>query len=446
MRSTWKSATNCKRLAMAGDAPAELYAPSFHFGAEPQPLLGLAEWINGLAFKNIAFTNDGLPVVKIAEIKSGFSDATKRTNGVYDDRVRLRDGDLLFCWSGQPETSIGTFVWDKGDAWLNQHIFRVLPDKAIDPRFFRFLMLYLQPNFQEIARNKQTTGLGHVTKGDLGMMMVQLPLRPEQERIADTLQAIQDKIDLNRQMTATLEETARVLFKSWFVDFEPVRAKVENRDTGLPESIAALFPDKFDQEFLPVGWERRSLYDFTNVVYGAPFSSSRFNSDGVGLPLIRVRDLALHRPTIFTDEEHRVGHVIQPGDIVVGMDGEFRCHVWKGEPAYLNQRVCHFEPLVDIPNSFVALALEAPLARIEQGAVGTTVIHLGKRDLDNIDFIWTSPELMKVFGSLADKLFDRSVEVALESRALEKLRDTLLPKLVSGELRFETTATVIAAA
>jgi type I restriction enzyme, S subunit len=434
---------------MAGDAPAELYAPAFNFGADPQPLLHLAEWINGLAFKNIAFTDDGLPVVKIAEIKSGFSDATKRTNGVYDDRVRLRDGDLLFCWSGQPETSIGTFVWDKGDAWLNQHIFRILPDKGTDRRFFRFLMLYLQPNFQEIARNKQTTGLGHVTKGDLGMMMVQLPSRPEQERIADALQAIQDKLDLNRKMTATLEEMARALFKSWFVDFDPVHAKAEGRETGLSSDVAALFPDSFDDGGLPLGWMMkradeiaRSVRSMANPQLMPP------ESPYVGLEHLPRKSLGIANHGRAKQVESGKLH-FKAGDLLFG----------KLRPYFHKVSVMPFDGIAS-SDIFVFRAKlgkyrglmyfgfsdEKFVASASGASTGTRMPRAEWSHMSEQQFATDDGQVLEVFNELALSHVSQISERLEECRKLEELRDTLLPKLLSGELRVADAEPVIAAA
>lgn len=434
---------------MAGDAPAELYAPAFHFGAEPRPLLGLAKWINGLAFKNIAFTNDGLPVVKIAEIKSGFSDATKRTNDIYDDRVRLRDGDLLFCWSGQPETSIGTFVWDKGDAWLNQHIFRVLPEKDIDPRFFRFLMLYLQPNFQEIARNKQTTGLGHVTKGDLGMMMVQLPLRAEQERIADALQAIQDKIDLNRRMAATLEDMARALFKSWFVDFDPAHAKAENRDTGLPADIAAVFPDGFDDEGLPTGWSWKRADEIARSVRStANPQAMPPETPYVGLEHLPRKSLGIG--------SHGYAHEVESGKLYF-KEGDLL--FGKLRPYFHKVSVMPFQGIAS-SDIFVFRAKherykglmyfgfseDSFVASASGASTGTRMPRAEWSFMSEQVFASDEGQVLEAFDGIALAHVKQINERLVECRKLEGLRDTLLPKLLSGELRVVDAETAIAAA
>ena len=134
----------------------------------PYILYDLADWINGMAFRDINFSSNGRPVIKIAEIKNGLSGQTKYTDAEYDEKYLVTNGDMLFCWSGQPETSIGTYYWKDRDGWLNQHIFKVLPNTDIvDREFFYHLLQGVNPRFFQIARNKQTTGLGHVTKKDL---------------------------------------------------------------------------------------------------------------------------------------------------------------------------------------------------------------------------------------------------------------------------------------
>ena len=247
-----------------------LYKPQFPLHWDRAPLYSLAHWVNGLAFRNIQFGPFGKPVIKIAELKSGISGQTKFTQQIFDESVRVRPGDLLFSWSGKPETSIDAFWWHGPEGWLNQHIFRVTTERNIDSIFFYYVLKYLKPNFIGIAQNKQTTGLGHVTKRDLENVEVAVPPLPEQRAIAHILGTLDDKIELNRRMNETLEEMARVLFKSWFVDFDPVRAKMEGRWRrgeslpGMPAELYELFPDGMvDSELgeIPAGWEVRTLGD-----------------------------------------------------------------------------------------------------------------------------------------------------------------------------------------
>ena len=237
---------------------------------------------------------------------------------------------------------------------------------------------------------------------------------------------------------------ARELFKSWFVDFEPVRAKMEGRWhrgeslPGLPAENYDLFPARLVPSELgeiPEGWEVKRLGEVASVVYGAPFASKRFNQSGTGLPLIRIRDLAAHDPSVFTDEQHPKGQPIKSGDIVVGMDGEFRAHVWKGPVSWLNQRVCHFKPHSGVPLSFLFEALVDPLADIERAKVGTTVIHLGKTDIDSIELLIPSEAIFDRYSCITNPLIQQLVANSAESRSLAAQRDALLPKLISGEIR-----------
>jgi type I restriction enzyme S subunit len=223
------------------------------------PVYSLANWQNGLAFRNIHFAPTGRPVIKIAELKGGITAQTRFTEDVFDDAVRVPPGDMLFSWSGNPETSIDVFLWDGPEGWLNQHIFKVTPREGVNRRFLYYLLKFLKPSFTRIASDKQTTGLGHVTVRDLKAMTVGLPSPVEQEAIVEALAPLDDKIDLNRRLNADLEAMAQAVFQSWFVDFDPVRAKAEGRQPdGLAPEIAALFPDRLVQtEFgeIPEGWE-----------------------------------------------------------------------------------------------------------------------------------------------------------------------------------------------
>ena len=126
----------------------------------------LADYINGAAFKKNEYADTGLPIIKIAELKNGITDSTQHCCVKKDEKYYIDDRDILFSWSGNPDTSIDTFIWSTGRAILNQHTFRVV-SKYDAPAFTFFLLKYLKLQFTHIASNKQTTGLGHVTVADL---------------------------------------------------------------------------------------------------------------------------------------------------------------------------------------------------------------------------------------------------------------------------------------
>lgn len=170
-----------------------------------KPLFDLAIWKNGLAFKKIDFSADGVPVIKIAELNNGIGPNTSFSKGDYGDEVRLHRGDLLFSWSGNPQTSIDVYKYPMDDGWLNQHIFKVTPNETMVSKDFLFYLLkYLKPHFTQIATNKQTTGLGHVTIADLKRMSVVVPVKHIQDRIVSIVKTIDDKIEVNNEINKNL--------------------------------------------------------------------------------------------------------------------------------------------------------------------------------------------------------------------------------------------------
>lgn len=135
-------------------------------GWKLKSLYAFAEYINGTSFKKDEYKDYGLPIVKITELKNGITDNTQYFNGNKDKKYYIKTGDILFSWSGSPQTSIDTFIWVGGDAILNQHTFKI-KIKNNDYSFIYLLLKFFKPEFIRIAIGKQTTGLGHVTNGDL---------------------------------------------------------------------------------------------------------------------------------------------------------------------------------------------------------------------------------------------------------------------------------------
>nr|WP_236758904.1 restriction endonuclease subunit S [Adlercreutzia mucosicola] len=181
---------------------------------------------------------------------------------------------------------------------------------------------------------------------------------------------------------------------------------------------------------------RGSIYDIAEVIYGAAFKSSLFNEDGEGWPLIRIRDLSTFKPQVYTKEKHAKRTFVDPGDIVAGMDADFHPTFWLGERGVLNQRVCHFRPADNsgVTPSYLLFALRPLLSFIQNYATGTTVAHLGKGDLEALDVPLPHRMSLLEYGAYAEPLRRYIVECAIENIRLTLLRDSLLPKLVSGEI------------
>lgn len=168
-------------------------------GWKVTPVIESAKFINGAAYKNMHFSNDSdaLPVIKIAELKNGISPSTQYTNTSLGDQFRLDSGDILFSWSGSPDTSIDSFIWTSGSAWLNQHIFKVVCISKEKRCFTYWLLKYLNPTFIEIARDKQTTGLGHVTRADMQRMKYAEPSWESIKLFYQEAGPLMDKIQAN---------------------------------------------------------------------------------------------------------------------------------------------------------------------------------------------------------------------------------------------------------
>jgi type I restriction enzyme S subunit len=307
----------------------------------------------------------------------------------------------------------------------------------VDTDYLYWLFLWGEFN-REVVTSSSGTKILHTAPSRIEAFRFDLPPKQEQQAISKILGTLDDNIELNRWMNKTLEAMARALFKSWFVDFDPMRAKAEGRDPGLPESLASMFPSSFDDSELgetPNGWRVQDIYRIADVIYGAPFKSELFNVARIGRPLIRIRDLATHDPSVFTTEEPLRGHLVRAGDLVVGMDGEFRAHLWRGPDAWLNQRLCSFRPKPDVPRAFVHYSIEILLDFFERSKTGTTVIHLGKSDIDTFRVLVPPARILQSFAAAVDPLETRIIVTAQQSRTIATVRDTLLPKLVSGELR-----------
>lgn len=195
--------------ALADLFPATLGDDSLPEGWESKSLLEQANWINGAAFKNMHFSDapDALPVVKIAELKNGVTSGTKFTNTALGERYRISDGELLFSWSGNPDTSIDAFVWIGGNAWLNQHIFAVRENGVRSKAALYVLLKALMPQFAELARNKQTTGLGHVTKEDMKRLEIAVAPGPVETAFEAVITPLVDllvsRLFENRTLAAT---------------------------------------------------------------------------------------------------------------------------------------------------------------------------------------------------------------------------------------------------
>ena len=295
------------------------------------------------------------------------------------------------------------------------------------------------------------------SREDFYGLPVQVPPLHEQRAIAHILGTLDDKIELNRRMNETLEAMARALFKSWFVDFEPVRAKMAGRDPGLPEHLADLFPDRMvDSELgkIPEGWKVKRIEDMAKRVAIGPFGSSIKVATFVeaGIPVISGQHL---KGTLLDDNEYRFitkGHAerlakanVQRGDVVfthagsigqvayIPQTSQFERYVISQRQFYMRCDVSQISPLFIVHFFKTTEGQHQLLANTS--STGVPSISRPVTYLRSIRLCIPPKALWRQFDEFVDGLHLKVARNTAESNILAAQRDTLLPKLISGEIR-----------
>lgn len=319
---------------------------------------------------------------------------------------------------GRQGAYCGNVRFFSGEAYMTEHAVVIAGNELADTRYLAYLLSIMQ--LGHLSAQSAQPGLSVQT---LSKLSINIPNLSTQRRIAGILGSLDDKIELNRRINANLEAQAQALFRSWFVDFEPFR------DGPFVDSELGKIPQ---------GWKVGDIYTYMDVIYGAPYKSALFNTDKKGYPLIRIRDLKTYSPQFYTEEILPNTEYVDFGDIVAGMDAEFVPYIWKGEKGLLNQRVCKFIPRYNYVSKYYILSLIRPeLEFVQSYKVGTTVSHLGKSDIDKFKVITPPAEIVKKFSCIVDSFHQQIIKLAKENLNLSALRDTLLPKLMAGEIAIE---------
>ena len=301
----------------------------------------------------------------------------------------------------------------KGKIWVNNHAHVLGSNGKCPLNLLGFIL-----NNMNIS--PYVTGCAQPKLNQENLRNIEIELPSHIDSIASILSSLDRKIELNNKINADLEEMAQAIFKNWFVDFEPFK------DGEFVDSELGMIPE---------GWKVGSPYEYVKVVYGAPYKSAKFNDNGEGLPLIRIRDLKDCNPQFYTPEILPQTEYVNMGDIVAGMDAEFVPHIWKGKTGLLNQRVCKLMPQqTSISNLFVLYLMKPELEFVQSYKTGTTVSHLGKADIDKFVVVLPPLEVVDECSKLLDSILQRIKNISAESRTLSLLRDTLLPRLMSGEI------------
>ena len=370
------------------------------------------------------------------------------------ERFRLDPGDIVIARMGT--IGVSALVQDAVRAVAASYLIRHRIDESrADPRFVSHVLR--SPMYWEFVRSHGSAGSvqPNINAQVLGGFGFSLPPLAEQRAIAHVLGTLDDKIELNRRMNETLEGMAQAMFKSWFVDFDPVRAKMEGRDTGLPPDIAALFPDRLvDSELgeIPAGWEVRALSDCIDVARGLSYKGSGLSSNG--MPMHNLNSIyeggGYKGDGIkYYNGDFQPRHITQPGDVIVANTEQghdrlligFAAIVPKrfGDNGLFSHHIYRVRPKSSwaLSPGFVCQLLNTQAIHdtVSGYATGTTVNMLPVDALRIPSVVVPPTQLVTAFSTIAATARTRQEQFIAESQTLVALRDVLLPRLVSGELR-----------
>jgi type I restriction enzyme S subunit len=327
----------------------------------------------------------------------------------------------------------------------------IRPGAPLDKRFLYYLLCSSDYR-HEVMSSATGTTVRHTSPSRIKSFHFKRPGLDEQRAIAHILGTLDDKIELNRRMNETLEQIARALFKSWFVDFEPVRAKAEGRDPGLPSESADLFPDSFEESELgeiPKGWRVGTLGDVLEQrverCVASPETAAR---PYVPIDCISPRSLFLMESKPGEEAKSSLTKFYK-GDLLFGAMRPY-FHKVCIAPFDGTTRTTGFvlRPRSRDDFSFATLRLHDPETAdfATRHSTGSTIPYsVWSSSLENMPATLPPPGVRRMFDTVARPILSRIPESYFQGKTLAALRDTLLPKLISGELRVKNAERLIEA-
>jgi type I restriction enzyme S subunit len=393
----------------------------------PNYWIGSIPWVSAKDMKSF-FISDSQDHVSESAVKAGAR--------------MVPEGTVLLLTRGMTLLKDVPICVARTSLTFNQDVKALLAQSSLASDYLPYLLLGNKSRLLGLV-DLAGHGTGRLNSDSLRALEVWLPPLPEQRAIASVLGALDDKIDLNRRMCQTLEEMARALFKSWFVDFDPVRAKMEGRDPGLPKEIADLFPSRLvDSELgpIPEGW-RRGTADCVSELNPESWSAKSRPS------VVRYVDLAAAKWGQLDEAQElsgkaipsRAQRILRVGDSIVGTvrpgNGSYGLISDGGLTgstgfAVLRPRKPHCRTYV-----YFAATSQPNIERLSRLADGGAYPAVRPDVVAATPCVIPPEELLSRLEDSAGALLDRAAHSERESRTLAALRDTLLPKLISGELR-----------
>ncbi len=362
----------------------------------------------------------------------------------------IAKGDVFLTRTSETQEELGmscVALTDYEGATFNGFTKRLRPtsDKIV-PEYAGYF--FRSPSFRRQVDAMSTLSTRASLNNEmLERLFVDVPPKDEQVAIGRSLKAFDDKVELNRRMSETLEEVARAIFKSWFVDFDPVRAKVEGRELCLPNALSDLFPDRFvdsDLGEIPNGWDVRQIGEVVDVVGGStPSTKEPAYWDGAHF-FATPRDLSgLAGPVLLGTERTITEEGVQqissgllpPGTVLLSSRAPIGYVALARVPVCVNQGFIAMICDKDLPSHFVVQWAIMNVETFKQNAGGTTFAEISKRIFKPLPVLVPSNRVLDVFEALVGSLYSRIESNLKEAETLSAMREALLPRLISGEVR-----------
>jgi len=405
----------------------------------------------GSRMKADKYVTDGVPVIRgnnISDTRTFVGDFVFVSDETADElsSCNVFPGDLVFPHRGAIG-QVGIVPSDQASRYiLSTSLMKLTCNKDLVDPLFIFYFFRSRKGRHALLQNASTVGTPGIGQPLASLRSISIPVPPlsEQRAIAHILGTLDDKIERNRRMNETLEAMARALFKSWFVDFDPVRAKSEGRDPSLPKPLADLFPDSFEESELgeiPKGWD---VIPLPNAIEVNPTRSLRKGEVAPYLDMANMPSQG-HTPDVVIDRPFGSGMRFMNRDTLVA---RITPCLENGKTAYVDflqesqvgwgsTEFIVMRPKPPLPEEFAYC-----LARSEgfrEFAIQSMTGSSGRQrvPVESLShYLLAAPpkQVAKRFGSLVRPLFARASAAAREARVLAALRDALLPKLISGEL------------
>ena len=397
----------------------------------------------GSAISSRYFVDSGVPVIRGGNLSQDVGTRLNHEDLVFItedkagefERSTVKRGDLVFtCWGTIDQVGLIDERSHYEEYVISNKQMKMTPDPTIaDSRF-----LYYQFSSPKIKGWIIDNGIGSSVPGfNLGMLKsieLNIPPLPEQKAIAHILGTFDDKIELNRKTNEALEAMARALFKSWFVDFNPVRAKAEGRSTGLPAEISDLFPDSFEDSELgeiPSGWQVSSLGKVIELAYGKPLKEEQ--RKGGNYPVFGSNGV------VGSHDEY----LVEAPGIVVGR---------KGNPGTVEWSGMNFHPIDTtffVVNKMKGLGMRFLFYCLKNQnladlSADSAVPGLNRNHAYMNNQLLPPIDVASAFERHLEVIFKRKEFLADEINALSAIRDALLTKLISGEIRIPDAEELLA--